>query len=80
MKDRFIIACRDYIVNNKNKRPHKRKPAEIIPADVIARRTQALGKIVVRAERRHKPVRIPAMSFAELGHFLTSMEQTRVNA
>ncbi|EMP7252370.1 MULTISPECIES: hypothetical protein [Enterobacterales] len=80
MKDRFIIACRDYIVNNKNKRPHKRKPAEIIPAEVIARRTKALGKIVVRAERRHKPVRIPAMSCAELGHFLTSTEQTRVSA
>lgn len=80
MKDAFILACRDYVVNSKNRRRHTRKRAEIIPAEVIARRTKALGIAVVRAERRHTPVRIPAMSCAELGHFLSSLEFTRALA
>lgn len=77
MKDTFILACRDYIVNNKSKRRHQRKRAEIITPDKIARRTKALGLVVLRAERRNKPVRIPAMSCAELGQLLFSTELSR---
>ena len=77
MKDAFILACRDYIVNNKSKRRHQRKRTEIITSDKIARRTKALGLLVARAERRHQPVRIPAMTCAELGHFLFSTELSR---
>lgn len=80
MKDAFILACRDYFVNNKENHRHPRKRTEVIPVDVIARRTKVRGKIVLRADRRHKPVRIPAMSCAELGHFLFSMELSRANA
>ena len=77
MKDAFILACRDYIVNNKSKRRHQRKRTEIITPDKIARRTKALGLVVTRAERRHKPVRIPAMTCAELGHLLFTTELSR---
>ncbi len=77
MKDAFILACRDYIVNNKTKRRNKRQRTELITPDKIARRTKALSLIVSRAERRHKPVRIPAMTCVELGHLLFSTELFR---
>lgn len=77
MKDQFILACRDYFVNNKSKHRHQRKRTEIITPETIARRTKALGLVVTRAERRHKPVRIPAMTCAELGHLLFSTELSR---
>ena len=77
MKDQFILACRDYIVNNKTKRRHQRKRTEVISSDKIARRTKALGLLVTRAERRHRPVRIPAMTCVELGHLLFSTELSR---
>lgn len=35
MKDAFILACRDYIVNNKTKRRHQRKRTEVISPDKI---------------------------------------------
>ncbi|MCE6966373.1 hypothetical protein K6W81_21215 [Enterobacter sp. MW07] len=79
MKDQFILACREYFVNNPRNR-HPRKRPETVPAENIARRSKVRGKIVARAERRHQPVRIPAMSCAELGHLLRSLEISRAYA
>jgi len=79
MKDQFIIACREYFVNNR-RHSHPRKRHETVPAEDIARRSKVRGKIVIRAERRHRPVRIPAMSCAELGHLLRSLELSRACA
>lgn len=80
MKDQFILACREYFVNNGKSCRHPRKRAEEIPAESVARRPKARGMLVARAERRHQLVRIPAMSCAELGHLLRSLELTRACA
>lgn len=83
MKDAFILACREYFVKNRNnesKSAHQRKRAEIIPVDAIARRPKALGIAVIRAGKRHTPVRIPAMSVTELGHVLRTLEYSRAFA
>jgi len=79
MKDQFILACREYFVNNRQQR-HPRKRHQTVPAEQIARRSKVRGRIVARAERRHQPVRIPAMSIAELGHLLRSLELSRACA
>lgn len=79
MKDQFILACREYFVNNRRHR-HPRQRHETVPVTAIARRPKVWGKIVARAERRHQPVRIPAMSCAELGHLLRSLELSRAYA
>lgn len=79
MKDQFILACREYFVNNPLN-PHPRKRPETVPAQDIARRPKVRGRMVARAERRHQPVRIPAMSCAELGHLLRSLELCRAYA
>ncbi|ECG3146345.1 hypothetical protein AZH90_004375 [Salmonella enterica subsp. enterica serovar Legon] len=83
MKDAFILACSEYFVNNRHDKKmhrHPRKRHETLPAEAIARRPKVLGKVVTRAERRHLPVRIPAMTFTELGHLLRSLELSRACA
>lgn len=79
MKDQFILACREYFVNNR-RHSHPRQRHETVPVEAIARRPKVWGKIVARAERRHQPVRIPAMSCAELGHLLRSLKLSRAYA
>lgn len=79
MKDQFILACREYFVNNR-RHSHPRQHHDTVSAENIARRPKVRGKIVARAERRHQPVRIPAMSCAELGHLLRSLELSRAYA
>ena len=79
MKDQFILACREYFVNDQQRR-HPRKRHETVPVEAIARRPKVRGRIVARAERRRQPVRIPAMSCTELGHLLRSLELTRACA
>ncbi|MNE79147.1 hypothetical protein D3C80_1756110 [compost metagenome] len=76
MKDQFILACREYFVNNR-RNSHPRKRHETVSAEGIARLPGVRGRIVARAERRHQPVRIPAMSCTELGHLLRSLELSR---
>ncbi|MDV5280056.1 hypothetical protein [Leclercia adecarboxylata] len=66
MKDQFILACREYFVNNRRNR-HPRKRHDTVPAEAIARRPKVRGKIVARAERRHQPVRIPASELHRAG-------------
>jgi|GEM_PF-1242870 len=66
MKDKFIVACQEYFVKQKGvRRAQQRQIRETLPEDAITRRLRILAKMIARCERRHQPVRIPALNGAE---------------
>jgi ppGpp synthetase/RelA/SpoT-type nucleotidyltranferase len=81
MKDKFIVACQEYFVKQQGeRRAQQRQIRETLPEDAITRRLRILAKIIARCERRHQPVRIPALNGAEWGQVLRTLELKRAYA
>jgi len=83
MKDRFIVACQAYFIKQREAQPahtHRRMHRDTVDGEAIAPRVKALGRHIARCQRKHKPVRIPALNGAEWGQLLRSLELKRAYA
>lgn len=81
MKDKFIVACQEYFVKQQGaRRAQQRQIRETLPEEAITKRLRTLAKVIARSERRHQPVRIPALNGAEWGQVLRTLELKRAYA
>lgn len=77
MKDHFILACREYFVKQRGNRRKQRQIRKTLHAENIAPHLKALGKAIARSERERRPFHVPALSGAEWGQVLRTLELTR---
>lgn len=83
MKDRFILACQDYFVKqreNAEANKHRRVQRDTVAKESITPRVKALGQHIARRQRKQQPVRIPALNVAEWGQLLRTLEIKRAYA
>lgn len=83
MKDRFIVACQDYFVKEREAqtaKKHPRQHRDTVAEETISARVKALGRHIARRQRKHKPVRIPALNVTEWGQLLRILEIKRAYA
>lgn len=80
MKDQFILACRKYLVKQRNNHRKQRQLRKTQDYENIAPHLKALGKVLARSERERRPFRVPALNGAEWGQVLRTLELTRAYA
>jgi hypoxanthine-guanine phosphoribosyltransferase len=80
MKDQFITVCQTCFVTPREEphvNRHPRQQHDTVAPEAIPRRVKAMGRLISRAQRQHKPVHIPALNGAEWGQLLRSLEIAR---